>query len=214
MSVSLKSQNKIALWIVVAANLAVYTAAVKSQSIALGDWSEAITSWSSIVPAGMGLIIVGVLNALVAADAKARLVFLRWRNPLPGCEAFTRHADTDARIDTKALGRLHGPLPIDPVEQNRLWYRLYLPLSSEPAVAQAHREYLFTRDYACLALMMTVVLGIAGFIQIHPWWVALLYTTIPLSQFLLAAQAARNHGRRLVQTVLAITCAQEKGSDR
>ena len=39
---------------------------------------------------------------------------MRWSNPLPGCEAFSRHAKQDQRIDIAALQRLCGRLPEDP----------------------------------------------------------------------------------------------------
>ncbi|OOG24250.1 hypothetical protein B1C78_09195 [Thioalkalivibrio denitrificans] len=71
-------------------------------------------------------------------------------------------------------------------------------------MVQAHRAYLFTRDYAGIALMMLVALGAAAIFQMSPMKVVLLYIGGLALQFLLAGQAARNHGRRFVSTVLAI----------
>ena len=68
--------------------------------------------------------VVGTLYA--ATDAKARIVFLRWQNPLPGSCAFTRYAAADPRINlVGVLEQAHGPLPTDLGQQNALWYKLY-----------------------------------------------------------------------------------------
>jgi len=92
----------------------------------------------------VGIALTGVLNAQLSAEAKARIVFLRWRDPLPGSEAFTKHALSDPRIDMAALKATLGPLPVAPREQNALWYKLYKTVGSEPAVSQVHRAFLFT----------------------------------------------------------------------
>jgi hypothetical protein len=133
---------------------------------------------------------------------------MRWRNPLPGCEAFSRYAKGDERIDFSALERLWGPLPENPREQNALWYRLYKSVDLDPSVEQVHRSFLFTRDYACLALMLAVVLGLVGFVQIPSKRIAAVYFFVLVLQFLVAGQAARIHGKRFVTTVLAIKGAE------
>jgi hypothetical protein len=132
---------------------------------------------------------------------------VRWNNPLPGSEAFTRYAQRDPRVDTAALERTCGPLPTDPRKQNELWYRLYKSVESAPAVMQAHRASLFARDYTCLSLMMAIVLGTAGFIQIPSTGTAIGYLLILVLQFALVGQAARTHGKRFVSTVLALKSA-------
>ena len=76
-----------------------------------------------------------------------------------------------------------------------------------PSVLQVHREFLFTRDYAGLALMMLIVLGAMGFIQIPSTQTGWLYLGVLVLQFALVWHAARNHGRRFVTTVLALKSA-------
>jgi hypothetical protein len=136
---------------------------------------------------------------------------MAWNDPLPGCKAFTCHALSDPRVDIACLELTHGPLPTAAREQNALWYKLYKSIEQEPAVKQVHRAFLFTRDYTSLALMLVIVLGITGFIQISSTRVALIYLALLLLQFALAGQAARNHGKRFVTTVLAIKGATQVG---
>jgi hypothetical protein len=204
MADSLKGANKLPLFGVMAANFAVFYVALKSDAIVGAEWLAMARAAGEALPGGLGLVLVGIVNAQLSPDMKARIVFLRWDNPLPGSEAFTRHAGSDPRVDVAAIERAHGPLPVDPREQNRLWYRLYKSVENDASVQQVHREFLFTRDYACLALMMTVVLGAAGVIQIPSLSTSLSYFGLLALQFVLAMRAARNHGRRFVTTVLAL----------
>src|SRR5579872_1673202 len=122
MPVSLKESNKIGLYGLVAANLALYYLLLRSTAIVTGDWLTLLRGLSLIVPAGVGTALTGVVAAQFSAQAKARIVFMRWRDPLPGSEAFTKYARMDPRVDVQALERLIGQLPTTPAEQNATWY--------------------------------------------------------------------------------------------
>ncbi|HVZ99155.1 MAG TPA: hypothetical protein VG841_02435 [Caulobacterales bacterium] len=209
MSATLKDQNRIGLYTAMAANLALYFAMSRWGVLFAGDWAALAGGWLSLLPAGLGLIVVGVLNAQVDAITKAQLVFLRRRDPLPASEAFTRWGPADPRVDMAALATKFGPLPTDPKGQNALWYRLYKSVEDAPAVEHAHREYLFTRDFHFLSALMLIgfgILAVATFVGVGK---TLLYLAILLAQFLMTGQAARNHGQRLVCTVLARKAAEE-----
>ena len=43
-----------------------------------------------------------ILDGIVTSDFKAVLVYWKWRDPLPGHEAFTVHGRKDRRVDMKA----------------------------------------------------------------------------------------------------------------
>lgn len=213
MAATLKDQNRLGLYAAMAANLALYFAASGAGVVFIGDWAALAGQWAALLPAGLGLIVVGVLSAQADAITKARLVFMRWRDPLPASEAFTRWAASDPRIDTAALERKFGPLPADAKGQNALWYRLYKSIEGDAAVEHAHREYLFTRDFHFLAALMLVafsVLAVATFTGVGK---TLVYLAILAAQFLMTGQAARNHGRRLVCTVLARKAAEPERSE-
>ena len=201
---SLKDANQGPLLLVAAANAVTFYLAVKTDALLGGQWVVLAKNLPEILPTGLCLVLVGVANAQLSSDAKARIVFLRWRDPLPGSEAFTRHAITDPRIDLVTIERNNGPLPTDPRQQNSLWYRLYHSVADDLAVLQVHREYLFTRDYACMSLLMLIGLGTAGLFQVPSKSTALGYIGLLTIQYLLVRRAARNHGVGLVTTVLAL----------
>lgn len=211
MANSLKGANSLGLYSLIAANLVVFYAFVKGGAVITGDWTALFRDLGQALPVGIGLVLTGILNAQLSAEAKSRIIFMRWKYPLPGCQAFTRHAQADSRIDLAALEHSYGPLPKEPRDQNALWYKLYKSVESEPAVLQVHKAFLFARDYACLALMMTVVLGSAALLQFTSLGAKTTYFGILAIQFVLAGQAARNHGKRFVTTVLAIKSAEPQG---
>lgn len=205
---SLKDGTRGALLLIILSNIAVFYLAVKTGSLMIGGVTKVIENWQQLMPAGISLIFAGIFNELLNSSNKARLVFLRWRSPLPGSEAFTKHALEDARIDIAALERKQGPLPVDQRDQNVLWYRLYQTVADKPAVLQVHRNYLFTRDYAVASFILAATLGIAGFWMIPSPETAQLYVALLVLQYLAVRQAAKNHGIRLVTTVLAIKAAE------
>ena len=200
----LKDANQRPLLVVVTANAIAFYLAVKTDMLLGGQWVVLAENLPEILPTGLCLVLVGVANAQLSSDAKARIVFLRWRDPLPGTEAFTRHAIADPRIDLMTIERNNGPLPTDPRQQNFLWYRLYQSVADDPAVWQIHRESLFTRDYACMSLLMLIGLGTAGLFRFPSKSTALGYIGLLIIQYLLVRCAARNHGIGLVTTVLAL----------
>lgn len=204
MNRSLQDANRGALLIVAAANAVTFYLAAKTDALFGGQWAITAKSLPEMLPTGLSLVLVGIANAQLTGDAKARIVFFRWRNPLPGSEAFTRYAIADPRIDLSFLERGNGPLPNDPQQQNLLWYRLYQSVADHPAVSYVHREYLFSRDYACLSLLMLIGLGTASLFQFPSKSTALGYISLLAVQYLLVRRAARNHGVELVTTVLAL----------
>src|SRR5205085_10615014 len=100
-------------------------------------------------------------------------------------------------------------LPTDLVEQNRTWYRMYKSIENDPAVRQAHRDYLFMRDYAGLCPVFLVLYGAAGMFFIPSMRVGLIYLVVLAAQFVLVRQAACNYGTRFVTTVLARKTGKE-----
>lgn len=203
MSKSLKGINSISLGSVLLANLAAYYALVQGDAIIGLNLIALINNWPQILPAGVALILVGVVNAQLSANAKAKIVFTRWNNPLPGSRAFTELIKTDTRINAANLKKAVGSFPTSPSKQNALWYSLYKSIENEPAVEQVHKNFLFTRDYACLALFILLILGSLGLFQIVSVKAYLVYLGVLIAQFFFVCRAARIHGNRFVTTVLA-----------
>ena len=206
MEKSLKEQNRGPLILVTAANVTGYLAVLG------GDWTLAgvareLASIQAMIPASLlataAGIAVGIANALVNDHSKAQLVFWRWSHPLPGSRAFSKHMHEDDRVDEDALRRHKDPLPTDPAQQNKLWYRWYRDVETDTRIRQVHGQYLFTRDYAGIAVLLALALGPLSFWQLESMRIAGVYCAFLVVQYLLARRAARNHGIRFVTSVLA-----------
>jgi hypothetical protein len=205
---SLKDQNTVSLIGVLIVNLAIFVVVLKTDQLLAADYQDILKQWEALIPASLGAILIGVVNGLLSAQAKARLVFWRWKNPLPGSEAFSHYVSLDPRIDVAALKSKLGVFPTDPHEQNALWYKLYKSVATDPSVVYVHRLFLLTRDYAGIAFMLLVAFGTIGFFEIPTYKTASFYALALLLQFLTAAWAARNYGTRFVNTVLALKGAE------
>lgn len=207
---SLKDQNRWQLWIIVAANSLFLYGVVRANAIKADGLRAAFTDAQNLVPVGLALVIATVLNGLVSADMKARLVFLRWHHALPGHRAFSKHAVRDPRIDVATLEKLHAAaLPVEPAEQNRAWYRIYKTVENDHGVRQVHRDFLLLRDYTALCAVFFVLYGAAGFLTIPSIRIRLMYLAVLAAQFALVRQAAANYGTRFVTTVLARRAGKE-----
>jgi hypothetical protein len=77
-----------------------------------------------------------------------------------------------------------------------------------PSVRQAHRNFLFTRDYAAISFAMLIALGAAGFFVIVPWTNWAFYCGGLFLQYLLVRRAARNYGIEMVKDALAAGVAR------
>jgi hypothetical protein len=197
---------KAQLAIFLAANLIICGLAHTGADLAASNWRVIFSDLAGVIPPGLGLIAVGGINAILAPDWKARVVFLRWRDPLPGSRAFSKLLLSDSRIDVKKLTAKHSPFPSAPAEQNALWYKLYRSVSGLPEVSHVHRDFLMNRDLAVMSIML-IVIG-APLSAIYATKAALVLAAIYAVEFLLFRLAAANYGRRLVTTVLAIKSTQ------
>lgn len=207
---SLKDQYRWQLWIIVAANTLFLYGVVQANAIKVNGLRAIFTDAQNLMPVGVALIVATVLNGLLSADAKARVVFFRWQHALPGHRAFTGHAMRDPRINVAALETIHGAaFPMDPVEQNRAWYRIYKSVENDPAVRQVHRDFLLLRDYTGLCAVFFVLYGAAGMFTIASMKVGLIYLLVLALQFVFVRQAASNYGTRMVTTVLARRAGME-----
>jgi hypothetical protein len=174
------------------------------------SFSKLATAWAFVLPAGVGLAMIRVINGLINAKTKDRLVFWRWGNPLPGARAFTVYARDDDRFTWDAVVRKLQQLGVDPKEledprkQNAYWYRdVFYPVQDRPAVQQAERNFLFTRDYAAISFVMLFALGFAGYLVMASPTNWLLYFIGLIFQYLLVRWAARTYGIEAVRNALA-----------
>jgi hypothetical protein len=146
---ALKAEN--VKWLVMLAVLdaAVVLLFIAPELLTVGLLAGLRASMTPLLPVAV-LLLIGLLSH----KAKARLVFWRIANPLPGSAAFTRHAPADPRIDMDALAKNVGALPTDPDEQNAKWYKLYREVNGDPAVSYAQKLYLMYRDMAAMSFLL------------------------------------------------------------
>ena len=206
---ALKDQISTRLMAAVVANLAVFLMILKADAFSAADFQRLTKDINDLIPAALAIALLTVANGLIGPQTKARLVFWRWVNPLPGCRAFSEHAQRDPRVDIDALERKIGKLPTDAREQNSVWYRLYKSVESDPSVTHNHRDFLFTRDYASLAVLFLVFLGGLAIYQMDDWHRAIPYVAFLAAQYLIVRHVATTYGHRFVTTVLAVKAAEE-----
>ena len=176
---------------------------------------EAFPDLLSQIGASIGLTMLGylvsvVLTGQLEAIPKARLIFLRWSDPLPGGEAFSRWMYTDSRIDVQEVKTKHGPLPSERGAQNRLWYKMYKAVSSDKGVEDASKHYLLCRDAYLVALIMGLLSTVALTWFGEGYRVKIAFGAANLFVCLLFWRAARLAGFRLVKQVLILNPNVEK----
>ncbi len=147
-------------------------------------------------------IVLLVLSGLLTGGMKARLVFWRWRYPLPGHRAFSELAPKDARIDMRLLKAKHGVMPKEPRAQNTAWYGIYRRYQNATIVKQVHRRFLLARDLAVNSLVLAIG-GAVGLALAGAGVLAVLfYSLVMMLHYLAFAIAARNYGIGFVCNVL------------
>lgn len=205
---SLKEQNNWKIWLVVAFNVLFFWGCIKANAIRSNEISGLLSNVATLLPAGLAGIVATVLNSLINADMKARIVFWRWNHALPGNRAFSQYAARDPRVNLDKLkSQLKQALPAAPAEQNAAWYKIYKTVEKQPSVNDAHRTFLFLRDYASLSLLFLVFFSAAGAVVIVDREVAAIYALVLIGQFFIVSLSAQNAGIRMVTNVLAIKTA-------
>lgn len=208
MSDSIKSTYTKQIWTLVVANFILFILCLISADAAT---SFSVVKWvlgARVVLGAVGSIVPGILNGLLSSNIKARLVFWRWENPLPGCEAFSKYINRDYRITQQVLIARYHPLPSDAREQNALWYRIYKKHSEAPGVLDAHKNYLLYRDLSGIAALTFVILSVASVFLFPSFWGALGFAVCILSEYMVLSHVARVAGQRFVCSVLAEDSAE------
>jgi hypothetical protein len=197
--------NSAYLWSFIAANLAIFLTLVLNRQFTGSSvehlW-EGITKKNGIIAAIIPFLAIFLSGAL-SDIGKARLVFWRWHNPLPGCRAFTELVRTDPRIDLPALMRKHGDFPQDPKAQNAFWYRLYRGHKTARMVWESQKIYLLTSDLTTISAAFAILFSVGAAVASTGWKISLTYTVALAIQYVVAASAARNYGNRFVLNVLS-----------
>jgi hypothetical protein len=104
-SKTLKDLNRWQIWLTIAANALVFYGAFQWDAIAVSGFRAAMAGASNLLPVGLAVVVTTVVNGLLSADLKARLVFCDRKHALPGHRAFSVYAKKNSRIDFVRLQR-------------------------------------------------------------------------------------------------------------
>jgi hypothetical protein len=156
-------------------------------------------------------ILTTLLAGLIDSDTKVKLIYLKRKDMLPGCRAFSDYMYKDPRVEPEIIEINHGTLPTEPNKQNSLWYRIYKKYQNEQPVLDAHRNFLLMRELFGIHLICFFGLGVAGYFTIDNRSHYGIYLLVLAATLILLALAARNYGVRLVTNVLALeTCSKQE----
>jgi hypothetical protein len=148
-------------------------------------------------------VAVLLLSGLLSHGIKASLVYWKVFEALPAHEAFSKHGPRDARIDLRVLEKNIGDFPSMPAEQNRLWFKLYKALETQPAIVEAQKMYLLYRDMAAISSLLLIVVPVGLYLNGAAFFAVWTVAGVFALQYLIAAVAARHSGIRFVTNVLA-----------
>lgn len=200
----LKGKNAVQLCIFVGANLAVFFALFVSNDFsatAVDQFWHRVTAKDGLLAAIMPILAI-VLSGVFSDTWKARLVFWRWRDPLPGCRVFSELLAADYRIDKTSLAEKLGEYPQEADKQNALWFSLYKKHGDVDKVLESHKIYLLTRDMASISSLFVILFPLGVFAENFKWEVAAIYAAALFLQYVLIATSAHSYGNRFVLNVL------------
>ena len=141
---SLIRQNIWKIWIFILCNIALFWVIFVSEDLRMAPINEIwqqFTLEKGIIAAIAPLITI-VLRGVLPSNIKATMVFWRIKEPLPGSRVFTELAKKDHRIDLDRIRKKHGYLPELPLEQNRLWYKIYKSHKLKIIVSESQRDFV------------------------------------------------------------------------
>jgi hypothetical protein len=218
MEKTLKEQNLVALRALFLANIAGLIFVVKQEWIrSLRDldvqlkWVEGL-SVSLHNLTGVSLLLTlsyfltELIQGLISSDNKARIVFLRLKNYLPGCRAFSYYAKNNSLIDVDKLRKINkAPLPRLPSNQNKLWFTYSIEARVDPISNESHKKWLLCRDWTWFALLFFIV-GFSIFCSGVEYTFLKPYLCILLFQLMATWVAARTYAKRFVVNVMKWKC--------
>jgi hypothetical protein len=200
----LKGKNSVYLWSFVGLNVAVFLSLAATRhfdSVSIEFWWTHVTAKNGIFAASIPLAVI-IFAGLLSDTNKARLVFWRWHQPLPGTRVFSELISTDSRIDLAVLKKHIGKFPRRPQEQNALWYKLYRKHKMTRSVWESHKVYLLTRDMSTIAALAALLFSVGAAFARIDLWATLIYSIFLTAQYVFIAKAAHNYGNRFVLNVI------------
>jgi hypothetical protein len=204
------------LWIFIVINFSLYLCVVSNKSISVSTFNDTYKELiiKNGVIAAVSSLLTFILNGVLPSGFKAALVFWRVKHIYPGCRIFTSLMNNDLRIDKDSLIRSYGELPVDPIAQNKLWYKIFKSNQFDPMIFESHKSFLLSRDLTGLAFLFFVCYSAAAlidkFVFSNDTRLLYLYIIYLLAQYVLLSIVSRHFGNRFACNVLAKVSAEQK----
>jgi hypothetical protein len=200
---SLKDQNRTNLVLFLAWNIVILisTFSLSLKIDASKGIVEAVLSEKGLFMVFSPIILV-ILNGLLSSNFKVFIVFWKWKYGLPGHRAFSKLVYLDPRIDINNLKSKYGGFPIDPIEQNNLWYKILQKQNEDIVVNDSHKVYLLTRDMTSIAFIFLLSIPVLLFNNIEIK-LKILTSAYFILQYLILIMVTRNYANRFTCNVLA-----------
>ena len=115
---------------------------------------------------------------------------------------FSNLAPKDSRIDINSIIAKYGQLPVEPIEQNKYWYKIYKEKQTDNVIKNSHRNWLLLRDLYSISLILLILMLIFSLIFNRECISLPFFLTYSIITVLIHISAF-NAGNRFVCNVLA-----------
>lgn len=149
-----------------------------------------------------------ILSGIISPHYKGVIVFWKLKYPLPGSRVFSTYATCDYRIDMDVLKGKIGQIPVEPVQQNKMWYKIFKQVENIKSVNSAHKNFLLARDITTISFIFLITTPVTIYFRTTDINVSLLYAFILLIEYIVLCIVAQNAGKRFVCNVLAEYCCR------
>ena len=160
--------------------------------------------------AALGLIVIAslLLLGMINPNLRDRIIHWRWRDPLPGCRAFTGVGPQSSHVNMAVIDARFGPLPTECGEQNKLFYKINREHRDDIGVLDSHGRYLAARDIGTITAILAISLPWLAWWATGNFWRSAAYGAALLATYCFCAIAAKNYSWRMVQHVLALASSK------
>ncbi len=202
MKITLKTKNMPLIGLYIIFNTAIFLTLYHTGTISM----ESIELYFSELKVKDGLfftmlsLIIIVIGGAFTNSIKEIIVFWKFKNRLPGCEAFSKHVGSDDRINIKELKKKIGKFPTNPTKQNRQWYEIFKSIQDK-SIDKTHQDSLLCRELSMMSLLM-LLLVIPIYIRYD--LISLYYILFLIFEYLMVRFCAKNTAERLVVNTLSL----------
>lgn len=194
-----KDQNAVRLFTVLAINLFTFIWMFL-------DWEISMESLRYFIFGPLAVAATAIINGMIGPETKAKIVFLRWKNPSPETRVFSDLIAKDGRIDIRRIDlEIKGASSFSAEKQNVAWFDYYLHSQTNPLVVSCERNYVYYRDYACMLILFALTALTASFYFRDHLNLILICLLILAVQYAFVAPVAARSGNEFATTVIAVS---------